>query len=267
MAAAVAYHTIFAIPPLIILTVALAGLLNSVTSISVVENLRQLIRDRAPANTTALLNDLVDHAIAKVGGGGASIGVLLTAALALWSGSNAVSSLIESFNRAYEVDETRGWRRLKPLALGLTLAIAVFVNLAFVLLIFGQRIGQWLADRVGLGSTFTTVWGVGRAVLAVAAVLFVLSLLYGYGPNLDRPYRWITLGSIAATLLWLAAVAGFGLFLRVANPGQTYGAVGSVIVLLVFLNLTAVIFLLGAEIDALTASRRTSAEPPEAPAT
>jgi len=254
LAAAFAYHTVFAIPALLILTVTIAALLNQATDIEVAERLRDVIRDRAPAETTDLLNSIVDNAIAKVGGG-ASLGMLLTALLALWSGSNAVGALIEAFNRAYDVDEGRPFLKKKLLTLGLTLLLALFVNLAFVLLVFGRRIGHWIADQAGLGSAFDVLWNLLRWPAAIAAVALMLAVLYYAGPNVEQSFRWASPGSVLATALWLLATAGFGLYLRVSNPGSAYGLVGSVLVLLFFLYVTGIVFLLGAELNALLGQR------------
>ncbi len=255
LAAAFAYHTVFAIPALLILTVTIAALVNQATEIRVAEQVRDVIRDHAPANTKDLLNSIVDNAIAKVGGGGASLGTLLTALLALWSGSNAVGALIDSFNRAYDVEESRPFLKKKLLTLGLTLLLALFVNVAFVLLVFGQRIGHWIADQAGLGSAFDVLWNLARWPVAIAAIALMLAVLYYAGPNVEQSFRWASPGSILATVLWLLATAGFGLYLRFSNPGSAYGLVGSVLVLLFFLYMTGIVFLLGAELNALLAQQ------------
>ena len=265
-AAAFAYNTAFALPALILLTVALAALIDRVTNVAVAANLRDLIRDRAPADTKDLLNGIVDNAIAKVGGGGASLGVLFAAALALWGGSNAVGALIEAFNRAFDAEEDRPFLKKKLLTLGLTLLLTLLVNLAFVLLVFGGRIGHWVAERAGLGGAFDVLWNLLRWPVAVAAVMLALAVLYGVGPNVARPFRWVSPGAVLATLLWLVAAAGFGLYLRFANPGSAYGAVGGVLVLLFFLYVTGIVFLLGAELDALL-DRSRAVEPARQPTT
>lgn len=246
-----AYHWVFAIPPLLILIVMIAALLNNVSNVPVVENLREVINERAPADTRQLLLDLVNNAVAKVGGNVASLGAIVTAATALWAGSNAVGILIKGFNRAYDVDETRPYVRKKGLAIGLTLVLVLFVNLAFALLVFGRQIGEWITGWVGLGATFDTVWSLSRWPIAILGIMLLLATLYWAGPNVDQPFQWLTLGSLIATLLWLALVAAFSLYLQLSNPGSTYGVVGSVIVLLVFLNFTGIIFFLGAEISAI----------------
>lgn len=255
MAQAFAYNTVFAMPALIILTVTVAALVNQVTNIPVTENLRDFINDRAPAETKDLLNTIVDNAIAEVSGGGATLGVAITALLALWSGSNAVGALTGAFNRAYGVTEGRPFVRRKLLQVGLTLLLALFVNLAFALLVFGRRIGTWIADQAGLGSAFDMVWNLLRWPLSIASVALILAVLYYAGPNIEQSFRWISPGSIIATVLWLAATAAFGIYLQFSNPGSAYGVVGSVLVLLFFLYMTGVIFLIGAEVNALIAKK------------
>jgi membrane protein len=255
LAAAFAYHTVFAIPALIILSVAVAAFLDNVANVHVAQWLRTLISDHAPGNTKDLLNSIVDDAVAKVGGGGATFGVLATVVVALWSGSNAIGSLIEAFNRAFDVEEGRSFLKRRLLALGLTLLLAIFVNLAFVLLVFGGRIGSWIADGVGLGGAFDTLWNLLRWPAAIVAVGLVLAILYYAGPNIEQSFRWVSPGSVLATILWLVATAGFGLYLNVSNPGSAYGAVGSVLVLLFFLYVTGIIFLLGAELNAVLGKR------------
>lgn len=255
LAAAFAYHTVFAIPALLILTVTVAALVNLTTNVDVTGNLKDLIAERAPGNTRQLLNDIVDNAIAKTSSGGATLGVAASALLALWSGSNAVAALIDAFNRAYGVQESRSWLRKKGLTIGLTLVLALFINFAFALLVFGQRIGSWIADKAGLGSVFDVAWNLARWPAAIAAIAVVLAVLYYAGPNVEQSYRWVSPGSILGTVLWLLATAGFGIYLRFSDPGSAYPVVGSVLVLLFFLYVTGIVFLLGAELNALIGKR------------
>jgi membrane protein len=251
LSAAFAYHWTFSLPPLILLTVLLAALLNTVTSVPVVENLRDLINDHAPSDTRQMLTRIVDKAVEQVSGNVASLGVVLAAVIALWSASNAVNILIIGFNRAYGVIEERPMLRRKALSFGLTLLLVLFINVAFALLVFGKQIGEWIADWVGLGRVFDIVWAISRWPAAILGIMLVLAVLYWAAPNVEQSFRWITVGSAVATLLWLVVVAGFGIYLNYSNPGSAYGVVGSVIVLLFFLNLTGMVFFLGAEINAI----------------
>jgi len=255
LAAAFAYHTVFAIPALLILTVTVAALVNVTTNVDVTGNLKELIAERAPGDSRDLLNDIVDNAIEDTSGGGATFGVAASALLALWSGSNAVGALIHAFNLAYGVTESRKWIRKKALTIGLTLLLVVFINLAFALLVFGERIGSWIADRAGLGSVFDVVWNLSRWPAAVAAVGILLSVLYYLGPNVEQSFRWVSAGSIFSTVLWLVATAGIGVYLTFSDPGSAFSTAGGVLVLLFFLYVTGIVFLLGAELNAMLAKR------------
>jgi membrane protein len=246
-----AYYWVFAIPPLLILIVMIAALLNSVYDVPVVENLRDMIDRRAPADSQPLLHDLVDNAVAEVGGNVASFSAIVTGLIALWVASSSVGILIIGFNRAYDVEEERAFVHKKLLTIGLTLVMVLFVNVAFALLVFGGQLGSWLADQLGLGSAFDLTWSIIRWPIAIAGIMVLMAFLYWKGPNVDQPFRWVTLGSAVATVLWLILVAGFGLYLTIADPGSAWGVVGSVIVLLLFLNFTGIIFFVGAEISGI----------------
>ena len=255
LASEIAYNVIFAIPPLIILTITIASLINQFTDVPIVENLRTIVQEQAPGEAQDVLNLLIDNAVAQMSGGLASFGAIFTALLAVWSGSNAVNSLVKSFNRAYDVKEQRGMIRLRLTTLGLTLLMAVLVNLAFVLFVFGGSIGEWVANLVGLGSLFTTIWNIARWPLGVIFFMFVLAILYYAGPNVKQSFRWISPGSIVATILWLIAVFGFRVYLQFSNPGSAYGVFGGVIVLLFFLYVSGIIFVIGAELNAMLQKR------------
>src|SRR5690606_19406956 len=120
-----------------IFMVTLAALVGQVTSIDVAGQLRDLINERAPQDTQELLTSLVDSAIADVSGGLASFGVAASALVALWSGSNGVSTIIRAFNRAYDVDEDRPFIKKKLVSIGLTILMGILIILAFTLFVFG----------------------------------------------------------------------------------------------------------------------------------
>lgn len=255
MAAETAYHLVFAIPPILILLVTGAAMLNTFTDIPVVENLRSTVDQRAPADLKAVFDSTIDSAINKANGGAVSIGAAVTLIVALWSASNAVASLIKGLNRTYDVDEERGLVKKKVMSLGLTILFLILFNAAFVLFVFGRQIGVWIADKIGLGSVFSSLWNIGRWPVAVVLIMFFLSLLFYFGPNIDQDWRWVSPGSIFATLLWVIVVFGFKFYLAVSNPGSAYGIFGALVVLLFFLYVTGLIFLLGSELNAVILKR------------
>lgn len=252
LAAEISYHLVFALAPLLIFIISLAVILDTYTGIDVSGQLEELITERAPSpEVEDVLNTLVENAVSEADGGVASFGAVSSLLIALWSGSNAIATLMKAFNRAYDVAEDRSFVIKKLVAIGLTLAMGLFINLAFVLFVFGGDIGGWIAGWFGLGDVFNWVWNISRFPVAVIFIMLLLALLYYFGPNIDQSFRWISPGSVIATLLWLAVVFGFNIYLMFADPGSAYGAFGGVIVMLFFFFVTGIVFLIGAEINAV----------------
>ncbi|HEX3721347.1 MAG TPA: YihY/virulence factor BrkB family protein [Nitrolancea sp.] len=255
MAAEIAYHLIFAIPPILLLIITGAAVLNIFTNIPVVESLRSAVDQHAPTDLVSVFDSTIRTAIEKANGGAVSLGAIVTAIIALWSSSNAVSSLMKGLNRTFDVEERRPLLKQKSLALGLTLMFLVLFDAAFVLFVFGRQLGEWIARRVGLGKAFADVWNLARWPVAVIFMMLLLAILYYLGPSIDHSFRWVSPGSVVATILWVAVVFGFKLYLAISNPGSAYGAFGALVVLLFFLYITGLIFLFGAELNAVLQKR------------
>ncbi|HET9016719.1 MAG TPA: YihY/virulence factor BrkB family protein [Thermomicrobiaceae bacterium] len=256
LAQAVAFNLVFAIPPLLVLLVMVAALVQHSTGAPITANLTHFIDSRAPGSARTILDTLVNDAIGKVHGSAISFGLVISILLALWGGSNGVGALIQAFNVAYEVRAMRNIVASYALQIALTLAMIVFIIAAFALFIFGHQIGLWIANSVGLGSVFTVAWDVLRWPVAILLILILLALLYYFGPYVKQSFRWVTPGSAVAATLWVIATLGFRLYLALSNPGSAYGAAGSVIVLLFYFYVTGLIFIVGAEIDAMVQVRR-----------
>jgi membrane protein len=251
LGAEIAYSAVFAIPAFLLFLVTLAAVVNQFTGVPLTETLLALIDQHAPIETRPLLTELVQGVIGRVNGLAVSIGAFVTIILALWSGAGGMTAIIKAFNRAYDVKETRPFVRQKLTAIGLTVLSAALVVAAFVLFVFGGSIGAWVANLFGLGSVFTLVWNLLRWPLAIIFIAFMLAVVYYLGPNIQQSFRWISPGSVVATILWLAAVLLFKFYLVISNPGSAYGAAGSVLVLLFFLYVSGIIVVLGAELNAV----------------
>ncbi len=254
LGAEIAYNAIFAIPAFLLFLVTLAAVVNQFTGVPINDSLLAIINQRAPADLRPLLNELVQGVIGRVSGLAVSIGAITTIVLALWSGASGMDTIIKAFNRAYDVKETRPFIRQKLTSIGLTILSAVLVVAAFVLFVFGGNIGSWVANLFGLSSAFTLIWNLLRWPLAIIFIAFLLAVVYYLGPNIQQSFRWISPGSVVATILWIAIVLGFKFYLLISDPGSAYGAAGSVLVLLVFLYLSGMIVVLGAEINAVLAA-------------
>lgn len=252
LAAEIAYHLVFSLAPLLIFIISVAAIVDNYTGVDISGQLEELITERAPSpEVEEVLNTLVENAVTEAGGGVASFGAISSLLIALWSGSNAIGTLMKAFNRAYDVPEERPFISKKLIAVGLTLAMGVLVNLAFVLFVFGGDIGGWIANWFGLGDAFNWAWNISRFPIAILFIMFLLAVLYYFGPNINQSFRWISPGSVVATLLWVVVLLGFNIYLMFADPGSAYGAFGGVIIMLFFFYVTGIVFLIGAEINAV----------------
>jgi membrane protein len=192
---------------------------------------------------------------------GLGIGVALAVIAALWSASGGVGYLISAVNLAYDEEETRGFVRRKLLALGMTLGAVLFVLLAIGLFAAGTAIGDELATPVLIGLEAI------RLVVAVVLITVALAVIFRLGPDRDAArMRWVSTGAVVATIIWLLASIGFSIYVQTfGNYAKTYGSLAAVVILMLWLWLTAYAVLLGAEINAeaeqQTARDTTKGEP------
>lgn len=255
LAAEVAYHAIFSIPAVFVVLITLAAVIDNIADFDLAGRLQVEINESAPEPTRDILTVLVTNAVDQVDGGAASIGLASAMVLALWAGSNGVGALIKAFNRAYDATEERSFPRKKGAAILLTVMLGIIVNLAFALWVFGGKIGSWIASEFRMGSAFDWAWNISRFPAGVLVIIFMLGLLYYFGPTVDQAFRSVLPGAVLGTVLWGLLVLGFSIYLFFANPGSAYGALGGVIVFLFFLYLTALVFIVGAEFNAVLARR------------
>jgi membrane protein len=180
-------------------------------------------------------------------------GGLMTFALAgaIWSSSSAMSAVISTLNRAYDIEEWRPWWKTRLIAIALTVALAIFVVAAFALVVGGADLARAVASWVGAGDIFRRVGQVAQWPVAFALVVFAIDLVYHFAPNADTEWVWVSPGSLLATGLWLLTSLGFRLYLQhVGSIGAVYGAIGSVVVLLLWFYLSGLALLIGAELNA-----------------
>lgn len=243
LAAGVAYYAFTALFPALIAAVTLYGLVAD--PMDVTEQVKN-ITDSLPADTASVITDQLTS-IAGNSSGALGVGLVVSVLGALFSASGGVGNVIKAINIAYDEQETRGFVKLRGLALLLTLGAVLFVVVAIGLI----AVLPALFDDIGLGSAGTLVANVLRWVGLVVFMLLALAVLYRYAPDRDNPkFRWVGLGAGIATLLWVVASAGLSVYVsNFGSYGKTYGALAGVIVLLLWLYITAFIVLLGAEIN------------------
>ena len=176
-----------------------------------------------------------------------SFGILFT----LWTASGAFAALINALNRAYDVQETRPFWKVRGIAILMTLGLSVLILVGVLLLVLGPQIGETIASIFGLGELFLLVWDIVRWPVALFFMIFTVALLYYFAPDANQPFRWITPGGLIGVVLWVLASVAFNFY--VSNFGsynKTYGSIGAVIILLLYLYISSLTILFGAELNA-----------------
>ena len=180
-------------------------------------------------------------------------GGLLTfgVAAALWSSSAALVSIVGALNRAYDIEEGRPWWKVRLVAIGLTLGVAVIVLVALSLVLGGPALAETLGQTTGWGAPFEWTWLVLQWPLVFALVTTGIGLVFYFGPDADQDWVWISPGAVAATILWLLVSLLFKLYIaNFTDYEGSYGTVGGVIVVLLWLYISGIAILAGAELNA-----------------
>ena len=180
-------------------------------------------------------------------GGLLSFGV----AAALWSSSAALVSIIRTLNRAYDIEEGRPWWKVRLVAIGLTLGVAVIVLVALSLVLGGPALAERLGQTTGWGAPFEWTWLMLQWPLVFALVTTGIGLIFYFGPDADQDWVWISPGAVTATILWLLVSLLFKLYIaNFADYEALYGTVGGVIVVLLWFYISGIAILAGAELNA-----------------
>ena len=245
-AAALTYYGILAIFPALIALVSILGLIGTSATKPLLDNLGTF----APGPAHQILADAL-HGLTQ-SRSGAGILFVVGLAGALWSASGYIGAFIRASNRIWDVEEGRPIWRILPLRLFVTvLMLLLLAASAFAVVVTGP-----LADRVGklvgIGGAAVTAWDIAKWPVLILVVSFMFTILYYASPNVRHPgLRWLTPGGVLAVVMWIVVSAAFGLY--VANFGsynKTYGSLGAIIIFLVWLWLSNVAILLGAELNA-----------------
>lgn len=243
IAAGVAFFAMLAVFPAIIALVSVYALVADPDHVRA-----QLapVADTLPGGSGDLIVDQL-KAATELGSGGLTLGLVLSVLGVLWSVSNGIMALISGVNLAYNEQDTRGFVQLRGSALVLTV-VAVVVAASSLGLVAAFPV---VLDQLGLGTLGRSLVNVARWVGLTLLIGVALAALYRYGPDRDRArWRWVSWGAFVAVVLWLAASAAFSLYVsNFSNYHETYGALGAVAILLLWLYLSSFIALLGAEID------------------
>jgi membrane protein len=196
--------------------------------------------------------DLVQHTMREIVGRQRGWLLVTTLLFAVYSASGAVSGLITALNRAYGVEETRPFWRVKLRAIWVTIVGALATIISLVAVLVGPGLVREIWAFFGLGGTFDHLWGFLRLPIALGAILLTLACLYYFLPNVKQRFRPITPGAVVAVLLWMLASYGFRIYVtHFGAYAKTYGTLGTAIVLLVWLYLCGLTVIFGGEINAM----------------
>jgi membrane protein len=244
--AALTYYGVMSLFPMLLVLVAFLGLVGQESTISTMtDSLRSAGLSDVASNIQGPLNEIVRNK----GGAGALVGLGLLAAL--WSASGYIGAFTRAMNAVYEVREGRPFWKLRPLQVGITLVAVLLVSLVLVAVVVSGPIASAVGSAVGAGDTAVTVWGIAKWPVILIVLMGMVAGLYYVAPNVRQPrFRWVSPGGVVAVVAWIAASAGFGLYVsNFSSYGKTYGALGSVITFLVWMWLSNLALLFGAELD------------------
>ena len=247
LAAALTYYSVLALFPAALALVSILGVVGQSTKAvdTVVKTLKPLVSDQMLGTIKPALEQLTQSDSA---GFALVVGILV----ALWSASGYVGAFSRAMNKIYEIREGRPFWKLRPIMLVLTLIAVVLVAIVLLLLIVSGPVLGSIGNAVGLGDTAILVWRIAKWPVIAVAVVLIVALLYYATPNVQQPkFRWISVGAIVAIVVWVLASVGFAFY--VANFGsynKTYGSLAGVVVSLLFLWITNLALLFGAELDA-----------------
>ncbi len=245
-AAALTYYGVLSIFPGLLVIVSLLGLLSRNGQKSVQDAVHQL----AP---NAQLQNLVNTVLTQVKDPGkAGFAAILGIVLAFWSASGYIAAFMRASNAVYDVPEGRPIWKTLPIRVGVTAVVGVMLIASAAIVIFTGDLARIVGDKIGLGSAAVTAWSIAKWPVLLILVSLMFAILYWASPNAKTgTFRWVSPGGIFAVLLWIVASAAFALYLaNFANYNKTYGTLGGVIAFLVWMWISNIAILLGAEFDA-----------------
>jgi membrane protein len=261
LAAALTYYGVLSIFPMLIVIVSVLGLIGHSVTQPLISNLGGV----APGPARSILTRAIQDVQTQRGADGIAFVVGLLAAL--WSASGYVAAFMRASNIVWDVEEGRPMWKTYPLRLAVTIVTVILLTLSAAAVVFTGALAGRLGNVIGVGSTAVVVWDIAKWPVMALAVIVILAILYWAGPNVRQPgIPWLSPGGVLALVLWLVVSGLFALYVATfASYSKTYGALASVVVFLVWLWLTNLAVLLGAEFNAELERRRQieAGHPPE----
>ncbi|MFD4818258.1 YihY/virulence factor BrkB family protein [Peribacillus butanolivorans] len=243
LAAEQAYYYLLALFPLLILLLSILPYLNID-----IQTAMDTIKTFMPTETVEVIEENIINILSERNGGLLTFGFLGT----IWSASNGMNAFIHSMNIAYDVKETRNFIKARFISIILTLGLVVAFIVMLGLPVFGKVIIDLLQQVISLPEEMQSLFSLLRWIIAVVVISLVLTFLYRFAPNKSFPIKHVIPGAVTATVLWLGISLGFSFYVsNFANYSSTYGSLGGVIILMLWLYLSGLIFVIGGEINAI----------------
>ena len=246
LAAALTYYAVLSVFPAMLAVVSVLGVFGR--GASTVDALLGIAKDVGPSSVSDTLRGPLESLSHSQAAGPALVLGLVTA---LWSASGYVGAFGRALNRIYETDEGRPFWKLRPLQLLITLVAVLLVSVVAIALVVSGPIAAAVGRAVGLGSAAVTAWDIAKWPVLVGIVVLVIAILYHATPNVRQPkFRWMSVGAFVALAVWVAASAAFAFYVvRFSSYDKTYGALAGVVIFLLWLWITNLALLFGAELD------------------
>ena len=244
LAAQLAYYFFFALFPALLFLLAVASYFPLET---LIDDMFRTLGGFVPPEALTIITEQIKKISQGEQTGLLTFGMLAT----VWSSSAAMTAIIDTLNSAYDVEEGRPWWKVRIVAIALTVGVALFILVSFALILMGPRLAEIIADRTFLGPVFEWTWKILQWPLVFALGSTGIAMIYYFAPDVEQDWIWLTPGSLFATTIWLLASLGFKYY--VTNMGayvETYGAIGGVMVLMLWFYISGLAILLGAEMNA-----------------
>ena len=247
-AAALTYYGVLSVFPAAIALLSLIGLVGDPQKTT--DALLGIVEDLGPSSATETFAGPIEQIASKPQAAG--LALILGLVIALWSASGYVGAFGRAANVIYEVEEGRPFYKLRPMQMLITLACVVLLGAVALSLVVTGPVTQAIGDAIGVGTAAVTAWDIVKWPVMILVVSFIFSLLYFATPNVKQPkFRWFTLGGFVALVVWIVASAAFAFYVATfSSYSKTYGSLAAVVVALVWLWISNLAVLFGAELDA-----------------
>ncbi|WP_315913528.1 YihY/virulence factor BrkB family protein [Arthrobacter sp. lap29] len=247
LAAALTYHAVLSIFPALLALVSLLGIFGQAekTTSAVLD----IVQGIAPAQTVETIRPVIEGLASSSSAG---LTLVVGVVIALWSASGYVAAFGRAMNHVYEIDEGRAFIKFRATMLAVTIINLLIVILLAAMLVLSGPIAEAVGNTLGLGEAFLAVWNIAKWPVMLVLVIVGIAVLYYATPNVKQPkFRWMSMGSAIALIVFLLASLGFGLYVtNFSSYNKTYGAIGGIIIALLWLWILNMSLLFGAECDA-----------------